>query len=214
MLRTKINGVARLVGGAAFVLAMGASVPARSQESCFIGEVRMFAGNFAPRGWAFTDGQLLAISSNTALFSILGTTYGGDGRTTFGLPGLRGRTAIHPGQGPGLTSRRLGQKVGTETNTLSTGNLPSHSHSATTTVTLRAFSGAGDLSAPATHALADDANDRIYSSSAPDVDMSPAAINSSTTVANTGNNQAVNNMQPSLGINHIICLVGFFPSRN
>ena len=81
----------------------------------FLGEIIMFGGNFAPRGWALCDGQLLAINSNQALFSILGTTYGGDGRTTFGLPDLRGRSAIHPGNGPGLNSRRLGEKFGTQT---------------------------------------------------------------------------------------------------
>ena len=93
----------------------------------FIGQVIAFGGNFAPRGWAFCDGQLLAISQNTALFSILGTIYGGDGRTTFALPDLRGRATVHPGNGPGLSSRRLGEKGGSETNTLTTNQLPSQS---------------------------------------------------------------------------------------
>ena len=92
----------------------------------FIAQIMMFGGNFAPRGWAFCDGQLLPISQYSALFSLLGTTYGGDGRTTFGLPDLRGRVAIHPGNGPGLSSIRLGEKGGTETNTLSTAQLPPH----------------------------------------------------------------------------------------
>ncbi|MDC1365342.1 tail fiber protein, partial [Algibacter sp.] len=87
----------------------------QAQSNPFLGEVQIFAGNFAPRDWAFCDGQLLPIAQNTALFSLLGTTYGGDGRTTFGLPDLRGRAAMHPGRGPGLASRRLGEKVGTET---------------------------------------------------------------------------------------------------
>ena len=99
----------------------------------FIAEIIMFGGNFAPRGWAFCDGQLLSISSNSALFSILGTTYGGDGRTTFGLPDLRGRVAMHPGSGPGLTQRRLGEKSGMETVTLTTNQIPSHNHTATAT---------------------------------------------------------------------------------
>jgi microcystin-dependent protein len=86
----------------------------------FIGQIQAFPYNFAPRGWAFCDGQLLAISSNTALFSLLGTTYGGDGRSTFGLPDLRGRVPIHSGKGPGLTSRQLGQRAGAETTTLTT----------------------------------------------------------------------------------------------
>jgi microcystin-dependent protein len=92
----------------------------------FIGLICMFGGNFAPRGWAFCDGQLLSIAQNTALFSILGTTYGGDGRTTFALPDLRGRVAMHPGNGPGLSPKSLGQRGGTETNTLNQLQLPSH----------------------------------------------------------------------------------------
>lgn len=96
-----------------------------------IGEVRLFAGNFAPRSWAFCEGQLLAISQNTALFSILGTTYGGDGRTTFGLPDLRGRSAIGKGHGPGLSTRTEGHRGGTETHTLNILEMPSHNHSAT-----------------------------------------------------------------------------------
>ena len=96
----------------------------------FVAEIRIFAGNFAPRGWAYCNGQLLPISQNTALFSLLGTTYGGDGRSTFGLPDLRGRVPVHPGTGPGLTQRRLGEKGGAETNTMNINqirakNLPS-----------------------------------------------------------------------------------------
>ena len=94
----------------------------------FIGEIRMFAGSFAPRGWALCDGQLLAVSQNDALFSLLGTIYGGDGRTTFGLPDMRGRIPIHFGSGPGLTPRTLGNKFGSEHETLITNQLPSHSH--------------------------------------------------------------------------------------
>jgi len=94
----------------------------------FVGEIRMFAGNFAPRGWAFCDGQLLAVSQNDALFSLLGTIYGGDGRTTFGLPDMRGRTPLHAGQGPGLSNRRLGAKAGAENVTLTVNQLPSHRH--------------------------------------------------------------------------------------
>jgi hypothetical protein len=98
-----------------FIIALQGVFPSRNSADPFIGEIIMFAGNFAPRGWAFCDGQLLAISSNSALFSLLGTTYGGDGRTTFGLPDLRGRVPVHEGTGLGLTPRILGQKAGTET---------------------------------------------------------------------------------------------------
>ena len=100
----------------------------------YVGEIRMFAGNFAPRGWAFCDGQLLAVSQNDALFSLFGTIYGGDGRTTFGLPDLRGRIPLHQGHGPGLSERRLGSKGGGENETLTINQMPSHTHifSATT----------------------------------------------------------------------------------
>src|SRR5512140_216933 len=109
----------------------------------FIGEIVMFAGNFAPRSWALCNGQLLPIAQNTALFSILGTTYGGDGRTTFALPDLRGRVPVHPGQGPGLSNYVLGEMAGTENTTLLINNMPAHNH------TLNAVSDAGDTAAPA-----------------------------------------------------------------
>ena len=108
----------------------------------FIGEIIMFAGNFAPRGWALCDGQLLSIAQNSALFSILGTTYGGDGRTTFGLPDLRGRVAVHEGTGPGLPNIRLGQKGGAVNHTLTQGQLPPHTH------TVACSGGAADSDTP------------------------------------------------------------------
>jgi microcystin-dependent protein len=104
---------------------------ATSSAEPFIGEVKWFAGNFAPRGWAFCDGQLLAISSNTALFSILGTMYGGNGITTFALPDARGRTLLHAGNGPGLSPRQIGSKFGTENDTLTVPQMPSHTHGIT-----------------------------------------------------------------------------------
>jgi microcystin-dependent protein len=113
----------------------------------FLGEISMFAGNFAPRGWALCDGQLLAISQNSALFSILGTTYGGDGRTTFGLPDLRGRFAIGAGTGPGLSNRRLGDEYGSSTHTLSVAELPAHQHIGSHT------HNASSIELPHTHAV-------------------------------------------------------------
>ncbi len=110
------------------IIALQGIFPSRNGIEPFIAEIIMFGGNFAPRGWAFCDGQLLPIAQNQALFSILGTTYGGDGRTTFALPDLRGRTAIHPGTGPGLSNRRLGERGGSETNTLTLPQLPNHTH--------------------------------------------------------------------------------------
>ncbi len=169
----------------------------------FIGQIVMFAGNFAPRSWAFCDGQLLPISSNTALFSILGTTYGGDGRTTFGLPDLRGRVPMHPGNGPGLSSRRLGQQLGAETTTLSVANMPSHSHSMT------ASSNGPAQGAPAGGSLPTNGRGEpnIYAAGAGTTPMG-----SSTTSA--GGNQSFNNVQPSLCVNYIIALFGTFPSRS
>lgn len=171
-----------------------------------IAEIRMFAGNFVPRNWAFCDGQLLAISSNTALFSIIGTMYGGDGRTTFALPDLRGRVAMHAGNGPGLTPRRIAQRFGSETTTISTLNLPAHSHQAT--INARREQGTGFN--PSGGVLAADPSASIYSTAAPDVQMSSAAI----TVSSTGNQQPFNNIQPTEVVNYIICMFGIFPSRS
>jgi len=168
----------------------------------FIGEVQWFAGNFAPRGWAECDGQLLQISQHTALFSILGTTYGGDGRVTFALPDARGRVLIHEGQGPGLTPRRLGERGGAETVTLTTNQIPNHSH------TLRASSGSATKSTPAGNVLASTGRTRLYDSSDSNVDMDVTAITAA------GGGQAHNNMQPYNTLTCIIALVGVYPSRN
>ena len=114
----------------------------------FLAEVKIVGFNFAPRGWAQCDGQILPINQYQALFSILGTTYGGDGRTTFGLPDLRGRVAMHPGNGPGLSPRQLGQKTGTETNTLTVNQMPAHNHTASGTVNPQCKNGGGDETNP------------------------------------------------------------------
>ena len=171
----------------------------------FIGEIVMFGGNFAPRSWAFCDGQLLPIASNTALFSILGTTYGGDGRTTFGLPDLRGRVAMHPGNGPGLTPRSLGQKSGVENVTLTTQQIPSHNHN------MRLGAGDGNQKQGINRYLAvtDLGNESIWTDAAPaSATMNTAAI------SQTGGSQEHTNIQPFLCVNFIIALQGLFPSRN
>ena len=193
------------------VLASFSTVQMQAQTP-FIGEVQIFAGNFAPRGWAFCDGQLLPIAQNTALFSLLGTTYGGDGRTTFGLPDLRGRAAMHPGRGPGLASRRLGEKVGTETVTLTTAQIPSHSHTGTTSTTKI------DLS---TNVGTSDTSDGRHIGNhlgAFNEDATPDAklggVTSGTTINNIGGGQSHNNMQPSTTVNYIIALQGLYPSRS
>ncbi|WP_223787871.1 phage tail protein [Marinicella meishanensis] len=169
----------------------------------FIAEIRIFAGNFAPRSWAFCNGQLLPIAQNTALFSLIGTTYGGDGRTTTALPNMQGRAPMHPGRGPGLTDRRLGQKGGAETVTLSEAQMPNHNHN------LAASTSPGTTFSPTDTSVvsrsvggnAFDSNDNLNS-----------ALNANT-LQNNGGGQAHNNMQPYLAINYIIALQGLYPSR-
>lgn len=187
----------------------------------YIGSMCVFSGNFAIRGYAMTNGQLLAISSNTALFSLLGTTYGGDGRTTFALPDTRGRSLIGFGNGPGLSSYLLGQKGGVETVTLSVAQMPSHNHTATTTVNATATANAkslGNTDNPSGNVWARKGRDNIYSNQAPDVTMDAAAISVSatgnTTVNNTGGSQAHENRSPYIAMNWLIALTGIFPSRN
>jgi microcystin-dependent protein len=169
----------------------------------FLGQITIFAGNFAPRGWAFCNGQILPINQHTALFSLLGTTYGGDGRTTFALPDLRGRIPINSGgdsTGPGLPNYRLGQRGGSHT--ISVGNLPPHTHP----FAPRCSSGAPDESNPADGFPANSANvDDLYSGS------SNAAMGAGTT-GSTGSGQDL--FLPYLAINFIIALQGIFPSRS
>jgi len=170
----------------------------------FLGEIMIFAGNFAPRGWALCDGQILPISQNTALFSILGTTYGGNGQTTFALPDLRGRAPIHAGQGPGLSNYTLGQNGGQEAHTLLTNEMPAHSHP------LAARNAAGTMTNAAGNVPANEATGQtaVYSDQPPDTSMSAAAIG----VA--GGGQPHNNLQPFLTLDFCIALQGVFPSRN
>ncbi|WP_055447565.1 phage tail protein [Lacinutrix mariniflava] len=172
----------------------------------FIGQIMMFGGNFAPRNWALCDGQLLAISQYSALFSILGTNYGGDGRTTFGLPDLRGRVPVHQGAGPGLPAVRLGQKGGTATNKLTEGQLPAHKHSATLQAVSPILRG---VTVGANPTGTYSAEGGVYASGA-NAQMATDSI----IVGSTGSNQDVNNMQPFTGVNYIIALEGFFPPRS
>ncbi len=171
----------------------------------FIGEIKMVGFNFAPRGWSLCDGQLLPISQNSALFSLLGTIYGGDGRTTFALPDLRGRVPTHQGTGPGLTQRRIGQKFGQETVTLNVGNMPSHTH----TAKLHGKSDDAGTNEVSGVVLAN-ASENTYADEDPDVEMGTGSV----TLENTGGSQSHYNMQPTLCINFVIALVGLFPSRS
>lgn len=170
----------------------------------FIGELKLVPYNFAPRGWAFCDGQLLAISQNDALFALIGTTYGGDGRTTFGLPDLRGRVAIHSGQGPGLANYSQGEQGGSEGVALTVGQLPEHSHA------LGVATPIGDLTTspgnvPATSPMA---LGYAYG------ELGPVTTMPAGTLENTGGAGPHDNMQPSLVLNYVIALEGIFPSRN
>ncbi|MEM7049393.1 MAG: tail fiber protein [Acidobacteriota bacterium] len=168
----------------------------------FVGEMRMFGGNFAPRGWAFCDGQLLAVSQNDALFSLLGTIYGGDGRTTFGLPDLRGRVPLHAGSGPGLSPRRLGAKAGAEKVTLTVNQLPSHTHA------MQATNSLANNQDPAGRAPASAIGIDAWAEDPDPVNMSTQAI------TNVGGSRSHTNLMPFLCINFIIALFGIYPSRH
>ena len=169
----------------------------------YIGEIRNFGFNFPPRNWAPCDGRLLSISSNTALFSLLGTYYGGNGTTNFALPDLRGRVSLGVGQGPGLSNYVQGEAGGTDNTTLLVSNLPVHTHQ------LNAKTGVGNQAAPTGHLLAaSDQRNSQYTSAGADTTMA------ATSIGNTGNGTPINNMQPYLGTNYCIALVGIFPARN
>jgi microcystin-dependent protein len=181
----------------------------------YLGQIMMFGGNFAIRGWAFCDGQLLPISQNSALFSILGTMYGGDGRTTFGLPDLRGRVAIHPGAGPGLSSYRVGEKGGVENVTLTQNQIPAHNHTSVlkasaTDATIGTPTANASLATPGAMAGRAFTPTLGYDSAAPGVDLNSGSI----VGGNTGGGQHHTNIQPFLGIYHLIALTGVFPSRS
>ena len=198
-------------------------------EEGFLGEVRMFVGNFAPRGWILCEGQILAISQNTALFSIIGTNYGGDGRTTYGVPDLRSRMPIGVGRGAGLNYvPTLGKKHGIESVTMSQNNMPAHTHTSTTTsatadITINAYSKTPGFGAstndPDGAILADTSTTQIYSKTAPNKKMAAgmATIENlavTSTIGNTGGSVPVSFSPPTQGINFIMCVSGIFPSRN
>jgi len=188
----------------ALIVTIAATVdplPQAEASEPLLGTVSFFAGNFAPRGWAFCDGQLLPIAQNTALFSILGTTYGGDGRTTFGIPDMRGRSWVHDGQGPGLTPVRLGERGGSETVILVTANMPAHTH------VLKAVDAVGDTASAAGTALSLSFA-RHYSTAEPITPMHSDSIMSA------GSSTAFSIDDPYVVMNCIIALTGVFPSRS
>jgi microcystin-dependent protein len=184
----------------------------------FIGEVCTFAFNFCPRGWAETNGQLLPINQNQALFSLLGTQYGGDGRVTFALPDLRSRTVVGTGQAPGLSAVLIGEQGGQENVTLTTLNLPRHKHYAKTVVSsaLKGASAIANSNGPQGAVLARQQSGKLYYTGTADVIMGSSSIVSTaaTNIGKTGGNQPFDNRQPYLGMTTCIALQGIFPSRN
>jgi microcystin-dependent protein len=167
----------------------------------YLAEIRIFAGSFAPKGWALCNGQLIPISQNTALFSLLGTNYGGDGKSTFALPNLQGSAPMHQGQGPGLTDRVVGEIVGEQTVTLLESEMPSHTHQ------LVATNQPAQLPDPSSHALARANANAYVQSPGSFTSMSPNSI------AMTGGSLPHNNMSPFLTLNFIIAMQGVFPPR-
>ena len=174
-----------------------------------IAEIRMFAGNFAPRNWAFCSGQILSIAQNTALFSLLGTTYGGNGQTTFALPDMRSRIPVGTGQGPGLSNYQLGQMAGAESTTLQASNLPSHSHGISGTAKMPTTNVTADALTPTNNYFANDGSTKFNTSGSGT--MKPANVSLS---LGSNGGTPVNNLMPYLGIGYIICMFGIFPSRN
>lgn len=195
----KSLAAAALIG----IAGLGAS-PDRAEAGLdpFLGEIMMVGYNFCPRGWANADGQLLPINQNQALFSLYGTMYGGDGRTTFALPDLRGRVPIHAGAGPGLSDYRQGAKGGSESNTLTVPQLPPHSHS------LNASSAAASTPSPGGNLMAATGRDSTYAPGRASAALDRSAIGS------TGGGQPVNNMQPYQVIRYCVAVQGIFPARN
>lgn len=167
----------------------------------YVGEIRMFGGNFAIAGWAFCDGSLLSIAENETLFQLIGTTYGGDGQVTFGLPDLRGRVPVNQGQGPGLSSYVLAQNGGVENVTLTQNQVPVHTH-------IPAASNSGGSDNPANNFWANSTTGKPYSAAPPTVQMNAG------TVTATGGSQPHDNMIPFLCVSYIISLFGIFPSPN
>lgn len=172
-------------------------------SSPYIGEIRMFGGNFAPAGWAFCDGSIIAISENDALFTLIGTTYGGDGQETFALPDLRGRLPIHTGSGPGLSNRILAETGGTESVSLSTTQIPAHAHAL-----LGSSSQASALN-PAGAVVASPTNIDLYRPGS-----TPTQALASNAISPVGGSQPHDNTQPFLCISFIISLFGIFPTQN
>jgi microcystin-dependent protein len=168
----------------------------------FVAEIRIFPFNFAPKGWAFCDGQILPLSQNTALFSLLGTTYGGDGKSNFALPDMQGNAPMHPGQGPGLSLHDLGETGGSETVSLLESEIPAHSHA------VNASAADGTIGSPNSQLVASGVGVNMYTTSLNAASLNPNAV------ATAGGDQPHNNLQPYLTLNFNIALQGVFPPRS
>lgn len=173
-------------------------------------EIRYFAANFEPKNWAYCAGQTLAINTNQALFSLLGTTYGGNGVTTFCLPDFRSRTPVGTGQAGGISTFQLGEQTGTETIIMSLNQLPAHNHPGSASISIPAHSESGSTPSPSGNILA--SLNGLYSNTASNTVM--ATINSVVSMSYAGQSQPIPILQPYLAMNAIICLYGIFPSRN
>jgi microcystin-dependent protein len=176
-------------------------------DEAFIGSVLLFSGTYAPVGWAFCNGQQMAINENQALYSIVGTTYGGDGINYFALPDLRGRVAVHAGQGPALQPIALGQKLGTNTNSLTTSQMPAHSHALYANASL---AGRNIELLPTNHFICQNQDGTGNFAQTADVTMNSQVVG----MSGQQSPEPVSNMQPTLGLNYIICLEGIYPSRS
>ncbi|MDH4473755.1 MAG: tail fiber protein [Fluviicola sp.] len=177
-----------------------------------IGFTTLFAGNFAPKSWAFCQGQTINIASNTALFSILGTQYGGNGTTTFMLPDLQGRTMVGAGTGPGLSTYNIGQKSGVENASMTTSNMPAHMHPVTAQLNISATGNPANTASPIGNLYAvEQGSELIYGL---DGNVQMAKINGNITMTNTGAGAPFEILRPLLGLNYIICQYGVFPARN
>lgn len=197
--------------GAASILP---AAPAGAQTEPYLSQIMWTSAGYCPRGWADANGQLLSINQNQALFSLLGTTYGGNGTVNFALPNLQARTVLSAGQAPGLSNYFEGEVVGAPTATLTTANLPAHTHAASTSIAMRATSGFGDTADPTGNVLADSRTFRIYSTGAPTVALDASSISGQTSLASAGGGQPLPTRAPSLGVRACIAIVGVFPSRS
>jgi|TARA_R110001606_G_scaffold10898_2_gene47026 microcystin-dependent protein len=203
MKRLKLLAASAVAIAATFTV----TAPAHAQADPLLGQMMLFGGNFCPRGWGDASGALIAISSNSALFSLLGTMYGGDGRTTFALPDLRGRAPISIGNGPGLPTYPIqGAKGGSTSFTLTNATMPSHNHVGT----MRASNLPGDTANPNNNSLATTGSTTIYHTGAPAVNMDVGTV----VIGNTGSNLAVNKLSPYLVMRWCVAMQGVFPSRN